>query len=121
MKIQDRGATRLQFRTQNIDGVVDLAKRAGLTIATVGGAATPIPPNFKGALIVDPNNFFVSLFEPCDGCAPREVAGLGQRGACRRHAAPGHAAATALQGGLARAAVSPASAPTRTSASSRAW
>ena len=72
MKIQDRGATRLQFRTQNIDGVVDLAKRAGLKIATVGGAATPIPPNFKGALIVDPNNFFVSLFEPCDGCAPRE-------------------------------------------------
>jgi catechol 2,3-dioxygenase-like lactoylglutathione lyase family enzyme len=73
MKIQDRGATRLQFRAQNIDGVVDLAKRAGLKIATVGGAATPIPPNFKGALIVDPSNFFVSLFEPCDNCAPREV------------------------------------------------
>ncbi|HEY6510270.1 MAG TPA: VOC family protein, partial [Vicinamibacterales bacterium] len=73
MKIQDRGATRLQFRAQNIDGVVDLAKRAGLKIATVGGAATPIPPNFKGALIVDPSNFFVSLFEPCDGCAPREA------------------------------------------------
>jgi catechol 2,3-dioxygenase-like lactoylglutathione lyase family enzyme len=72
MKIQDRGATRLQLRAQNIDGVVDAAKRAGLTIATVGGAATPIPPNFKGALIVDPNNFFASLFEPCDGCAPRE-------------------------------------------------
>ncbi len=73
MKIQDRGATRLQFRAQNIDGVVDLAKRAGLKIATVGGAATPIPPNFKGALIVDPSNFFVSLFEPCDNCAPREA------------------------------------------------
>ena len=72
MKIQDRGATRLQFRTQNIDAMVDAAKRAGLTIATQGGKATPIPPNFKGALIVDPNNFFVSLFEPCDGCAPRE-------------------------------------------------
>jgi catechol 2,3-dioxygenase-like lactoylglutathione lyase family enzyme len=70
MKIQDRGATRLQARTQNIDAVVNAAKRAGLTIATVGGAATPIPPNFKGALVVDPNNFFLSLFEPCDGCAP---------------------------------------------------
>jgi hypothetical protein len=34
--------------------------------------ATPIPPNFKGALVLDPNNFFVSLFEPCDGCAPRD-------------------------------------------------
>jgi catechol 2,3-dioxygenase-like lactoylglutathione lyase family enzyme len=72
MKIQDRGATRLQLRTQNIDAVVDAAKRAGLTIATVGGAATPIPPNFKGALVADPNNFFLSLFEPCDGCAPTE-------------------------------------------------
>jgi catechol 2,3-dioxygenase-like lactoylglutathione lyase family enzyme len=70
MNIQDRGAARLQLRTQNIDAVVDAAKRTGLTIATVGGAATPIPPNFKGALVIDPNNFFLSLFEPCDGCAP---------------------------------------------------
>ena len=70
MKIQDRGAARLQARTENIDAVVNAAKQAGLTIATVGGAATPIPPNFKGALVVDPNNFFLSLFEPCDGCAP---------------------------------------------------
>jgi len=73
MKIQDRGATRIQLRTQGIDTLVEDAKRAGLTIATVGGAATPIPPNFKGALVVDPNNFFVSFFEPCDGCAPREL------------------------------------------------
>jgi catechol 2,3-dioxygenase-like lactoylglutathione lyase family enzyme len=72
MKIQDRGATRLQLRAQNIDAVVDAAKHAGLAIATQGGKATPIPPNFKGALVVDPSNFFVSLFEPCDGCAPRE-------------------------------------------------
>lgn len=70
MKIQDRGATRLQLRTQNIDAVVEAARQAGLTIATQGGKATPIPPNFLGALIADPNNFFVSLFEPCDGCAP---------------------------------------------------
>jgi len=74
MKIQDRGATRLQFRTQGIDAVVDAATRAGLTIATVGGKATPIPPNLLGALVADPSNFFVSLFEPCDGCAPRVLA-----------------------------------------------
>ena len=71
MKIQDRGAARLQFRTENIGAVVEAAKRAGLTIATQGGAATPIPPNFLGALVADPNNFFVTLFEPCNGCAPR--------------------------------------------------
>jgi catechol 2,3-dioxygenase-like lactoylglutathione lyase family enzyme len=70
MKIQDRGATRLQLRTQGIGAVVEAARRAGLTIATQGGQATPIPPNFLGALIADPSNFFVSLFEPCDGCAP---------------------------------------------------
>jgi len=73
MRIQDRGATRLQFRTQGIDALVEAAKKAGLTIATVGGKATPIPPNFLGALVIDPSNFFVSLFEPCDGCAPREA------------------------------------------------
>ena len=70
MKIQDRGAARLQLRAQNIGAVVDAARRAGLTIATQGGKATPIPPNFLGALVADPNNFFVSLFEPCNGCAP---------------------------------------------------
>jgi catechol 2,3-dioxygenase-like lactoylglutathione lyase family enzyme len=71
MKIQDRGATRLQLRTQGIDQLVESARRAGLTIATVGGKATPIPPNLLGALVADPSNFFVSLFEACDGCAPR--------------------------------------------------
>jgi catechol 2,3-dioxygenase-like lactoylglutathione lyase family enzyme len=70
MKIQDRGAARLQLRAENINAVVEAARRAGLTIATQGGTATPIPPNFLGALVADPNNFFVSLFEPCDGCAP---------------------------------------------------
>jgi catechol 2,3-dioxygenase-like lactoylglutathione lyase family enzyme len=73
MKIQDRGAGRLQLRTQNIDAMVTAVKAAGLTIATTGGTAVPIPPNFKGALVADPNNFFLSLFEPCDGCAPREL------------------------------------------------
>ena len=63
MKIQDRGATRLQLRTQNIHAVVESARSAGLRIDTQGGKATPIPPNFLGALIADPNNFFVSLFE----------------------------------------------------------
>jgi catechol 2,3-dioxygenase-like lactoylglutathione lyase family enzyme len=71
MRIQDRGAARLQLRTQNIDAMVAAVKSAGLTVVTQGGVAVPIPPNFKGALVSDPNNFFVSLFEQCDGCAPR--------------------------------------------------
>jgi catechol 2,3-dioxygenase-like lactoylglutathione lyase family enzyme len=70
MRIQDRGAARLQLRAQNITALVDAARSAGLRIDSQGAKATPIPPNFLGALIADPNNFFVTLFEPCDGCAP---------------------------------------------------
>ena len=71
MKIQDRGAARLQLRAQNIDAVVDRVKGARLTVISDGAMAVPIPPNLKGALVADPNNFFLTLFEPCDGCAER--------------------------------------------------
>lgn len=69
MRIQDRGAARLQLRTRNIDAMVKNMTAAGLAVVTPGGA-TPIPPNMKGSLVADPNNFFVTLFEACDGCAP---------------------------------------------------
>ena len=71
MRIQDRGAARLQLRAQNVEAVVDAMKSAGLTIVSHGGTAVPIPPNFKGALVADPNNFFLTPFAPCDGCAAR--------------------------------------------------
>lgn len=71
MRIQDRGAARLQLRTQNIDALVNAVKISGLTVVSQGAVAVPIPPNLKGALVADPNNFFLTLFESCDGCAPR--------------------------------------------------
>jgi catechol 2,3-dioxygenase-like lactoylglutathione lyase family enzyme len=71
MKIQDRGAARLQLRAQNIDAMVEAVKSAGLAVVSVGGVAVPIPPNLKGALVADPDNFFLTLFEACDACAPR--------------------------------------------------
>jgi catechol 2,3-dioxygenase-like lactoylglutathione lyase family enzyme len=74
MRIQDRGAARLQLRTEHIDALVPVVKAAGLTVVTEGGVAVPIPPNLKGALVADPNNFFLTLFESCDGCAPRVTA-----------------------------------------------
>jgi catechol 2,3-dioxygenase-like lactoylglutathione lyase family enzyme len=74
MRIQDRGAARLQLRTQNIDALVNAVKSAGLTVVSQGAVAVPIPPDLRGALVADPNNFFVTLFEPCDGCAPRTPA-----------------------------------------------
>jgi catechol 2,3-dioxygenase-like lactoylglutathione lyase family enzyme len=70
MKIQDRGAARLQLRVQDTDAVVTAAKAADLKVMSEGGIAQPIPPNFKGALVADPNNFFLTPFAPCDGCAP---------------------------------------------------
>ena len=70
MRIQDRGAARLQLRVQYVDAVVAAMKRAGLRVISEGGGAVPIPPNFKGALVADPNNFFLTPFEPCEGCAP---------------------------------------------------
>jgi len=69
MRIQDRGATRLQLRAQNVDALVDAMKRTGMTVVSDGGAAVPIPPNLKGALVADPDNFFLTPFAPCDGCA----------------------------------------------------
>jgi len=70
MRIQDRGAARLQLRAQNVDALVDAMKRAGLKVVSEGSVAVPIPPNLKGALVADPNNFFLTPFAPCDGCAP---------------------------------------------------
>jgi predicted enzyme related to lactoylglutathione lyase len=70
MRIQDRGAARLQLRAENLDQLVDTINAAGLRIHSEKGVASPIPPNFKGVLVADPNNFFLTPFAPCDGCAP---------------------------------------------------
>jgi catechol 2,3-dioxygenase-like lactoylglutathione lyase family enzyme len=70
MRIQDRGAARLQLRVQDVDPIVTAVKAAGLRVMSEGGIGQPIPPNFKGVLVADPNNFFLTPFAPCDGCAP---------------------------------------------------
>ena len=70
MRIQDRGAARLQLRVEEVDAIVSKMKRSGLKVASEGGVAVPIPPNLKGALVADPNNFFLTPYAPCEGCAP---------------------------------------------------
>lgn len=70
MKIQDRGAARLQLRVQEVDSIVTAVKAGGLKVMSVDGVAQPIPPNFKGALVADPNHFFLTPFAPCNACAP---------------------------------------------------
>ena len=52
------------------DPLVAAMKTAGMKVISEGGGAVPIPPNFKGALVADPNNFFLTPFAPCDGSAP---------------------------------------------------
>ena len=49
MKIQDRGAARLQLRVQDTDAIVAVMKAAGFKVMSTGGAVQPIPPNFKAA------------------------------------------------------------------------
>jgi hypothetical protein len=69
MRIQDRGAARLQLRVQDVDAVVTAVKAAGLKIMSTDGVAHAIPPYLKGALVADPNNFLLTPYSPCDGCA----------------------------------------------------
>ncbi len=71
MRLQDRGAARLQLRAENVDDLVVAMKAAGLKIQSENGVATPLPPNFRAVAVADPNNFFLTPFAPCDGCAPR--------------------------------------------------
>lgn len=70
MRIQDRGAARLQLRVQDVDVMVAAMKAAGFKVMSVGGVAVPIPPNLKGALVADPDNFFLTPYASCPGCAP---------------------------------------------------
>lgn len=71
MQIQDRGAARLQLRAEHVETLVPAMREAGLRVVSQGGGAVPIPPNLMGALVADPNGFFLTPFAPCDGCAPR--------------------------------------------------
>ncbi len=71
MKIQDRGAARLQLRADHVEALVSAMRDAGLHVVSQGGVAVPIPPNLMGALVADPNGFFLTPFAPCEACAPR--------------------------------------------------
>jgi catechol 2,3-dioxygenase-like lactoylglutathione lyase family enzyme len=73
-RIQDRGAARMQVRADDVGMLVDKMKNAGLRVVSVGGGPVPIPPNFMGALVADPNNFFLTVIAPCAAdCAPRLI------------------------------------------------
>lgn len=70
-RIQDRGSARMQLRADDVEALVARMKSAGLRVVSQGGGPVPIPPNFMGALVADPNGFFLTPFAPCKDCAPR--------------------------------------------------
>ena len=123
MRIQDRGATRLQFRTQNIDAVVEAVKKAGLNVVSHGGVRSADPAGFPRRAGRRPQQLLrlaVRAVRRVRAPGPaavhrgrRRAGGPGRGRAGRRHA---RRSSSRKDGASPR---SPASAPTRTSASAR--
>ena len=62
-----RRAASVARAEHRCDGERDEKRRNDRRLA--GGGAVPIPPNFMGALVADPNNFFLTPFEPAAATA----------------------------------------------------
>ena len=69
-RIQDPGSVRLQVMVRGINDVTAGLVRAGGAVMSDGGERAPLPPNFWGIMLRVPDNLYLSLLEPCDGCAP---------------------------------------------------
>ena len=126
MRIQDRGATRVQFRTQNIDALVDVAeerrperrlarRRGGADSAGLPGRARRRPQQLLRLALRA-----VRRLRSPRSCQPRPRRRPRRRPRQRprRHRPRAHRFSSRRTGASRR---SPASAPTRTSASCRAW
>ncbi|HVZ20034.1 MAG TPA: VOC family protein [Vicinamibacterales bacterium] len=70
-QLQDPGSTRMQVRVRNLDAIVERMKGLGSHVVAKEGTRVPVMPNLWVAVMPDVNNLFLTLFEPCDGCAPR--------------------------------------------------
>jgi catechol 2,3-dioxygenase-like lactoylglutathione lyase family enzyme len=70
-RLQDPGSTRMQVRVRDLDAVIAKMKSLGSHVVGKTGASVPVMPNLRVAVMPDPNNLYLTLIEPCDGCAPR--------------------------------------------------
>jgi catechol 2,3-dioxygenase-like lactoylglutathione lyase family enzyme len=70
-QLQDPGSTRMQVRVRNLDAMIEKMKSLGSHIVAKEGTRVAVMPNLWVAVMPDPNNLFLTLIEPCDGCAPR--------------------------------------------------
>jgi catechol 2,3-dioxygenase-like lactoylglutathione lyase family enzyme len=70
-RLQDPGSTRMQVRVRDLDTLVGKMKAIGSHVVAKEGTRVAVMPNLWVAVMPDPNNLFLTLIEPCDGCAPR--------------------------------------------------
>jgi catechol 2,3-dioxygenase-like lactoylglutathione lyase family enzyme len=70
-QLQDPGSTRMQVRVRGLDAIVEKMKGLGSHIVAKEGTPVKVMPNLIVAVMPDPNNLFLTLLEPCDGCMPR--------------------------------------------------
>jgi catechol 2,3-dioxygenase-like lactoylglutathione lyase family enzyme len=70
-RLQDPGSTRMQVRVSDLDAVVSKMKGLGSHIVAKEGTRVPVMPNLWVAVMPDVNNLYLTLIQPCDGCAPR--------------------------------------------------
>jgi catechol 2,3-dioxygenase-like lactoylglutathione lyase family enzyme len=61
-RVQDPGATRFQLQASNAATTIDLAKKAGGTVISTGGALVPLGGGTQAAAVRDPNNLFLVIF-----------------------------------------------------------
>jgi catechol 2,3-dioxygenase-like lactoylglutathione lyase family enzyme len=70
-RLQDPGSTRMQMRVRDLDAIIAKMEGLGSHIVAKEGTRVPVMPNLWVAVMPDPNNLYLTLIEPCDGCAPR--------------------------------------------------
>jgi catechol 2,3-dioxygenase-like lactoylglutathione lyase family enzyme len=70
-RIQDPGSARIQLRVRGIHQVLEMVTSMGSLAITTSDKPVPVPPNFLGVIVPDADNLYLTLIEPCDGCAPR--------------------------------------------------
>jgi catechol 2,3-dioxygenase-like lactoylglutathione lyase family enzyme len=70
-RLQDPGSTRMQVRVRDLDAIIAKMEGIGSHVVAREGRRVPVMPNLWVAVMPDPNNLYLTLYEPCDGCAPR--------------------------------------------------
>jgi catechol 2,3-dioxygenase-like lactoylglutathione lyase family enzyme len=76
-RIQDPGSARIQVRVRELDAMLAMVTATtGSQVTSTTEKPVALPPNFRGVIVPDYDNLYLTMIAPCDGpCAPREEAG----------------------------------------------